>query len=50
MTGIEIANFVMDYVTPVAVTIAYALAIYVFATVALTAHRRAKREREQKIH
>jgi hypothetical protein len=46
----EFAFFVSDYVSPVAVTIMFVLMVYIFVTEALTARRRAKREREQQIH
>ncbi len=50
MTAMQLANFVMDYVTPVGLTMMFILMIYLFATEAVIQHRRLRRQRKQQIH
>lgn len=50
MTAMQFANFVMDYVSPIGLTIMFILMIYLFVTEALISRSRLKREREQQIH
>jgi hypothetical protein len=51
MTGLEFFDFVMDYVTPVGLTIMFVLMVYIMVCEAREAHRREKRaQHEQQIH